>query len=267
MASLKPTPVADPEKQQHESENHQQQHSLSAKRESLGDELTVVSQDEDQNETDAPGEPHLDQKTEHSSYLVRWDGPDDPENPKARSLRRHWHCLLTFRHIQNWSRGRRWYITGVAGQSMLKFFSDRAGLIGNAISAGLLVLNCTFASSAPSGVLGQLIEEFSLSHTLAVLTIGLFVAGYCVGPLVWGPLSEQYGRRSVTLIAFFIYTAFQVGSALSHNTASVLIFRFLGGTFAASPLTTSGGIIADIWDAGQCCGVTHTAYMSAHSML
>lgn len=94
-----------------------------------------------------------------------------------------------------------------------------------------------------------MIPEFHLSHTLATLTIALFVAGYCVGPLVWGPLSEQYGRRPILLFSFVVYTGFQVGSALSKNTASVLIFRFLGGTFAASPLTTSGGMIADVWDA------------------
>lgn len=129
---------------------------------------------------------------------------------------------------QNWSEARRWYITAIAG---------------------LLVLNATFSSSAPEGVLGQLTDRFHLSESGQVLTISLFVAGYCVGPLVWGPLSEQYGRKNPMLVAFFVYTCFQVGAALSPNTAALLIFRFLGGTFAASPLTTSGGIIADMWEA------------------
>jgi MFS family permease len=67
-------------------------------------------------------------------------------------------------------------------------------------------------------------KEFGFSQEVAVLTISLFVAGYCV------------------------YTGFQVGCALSKNTASILVFRFLGGTFAAAPLTNSGALIADIWD-------------------
>lgn len=45
-----------------------------------------------------------------------------------------------------------------------------------------------------------------------------------------------------------MYTGFQVGCALSPNTASILIFRFLGGTFASAPLTNSGALLADIWD-------------------
>lgn len=91
---------------------------------------------------------------------------------------------------------------------------------------------------------------FTFSEEIATLTISLFVAGYCVGPLVWGPLSEQIGRRNVFIITFIFYTAFQVGCALSHNTASILIFRFLGGTFAAAPLSNSGALVSDIWDAG-----------------
>jgi MFS family permease len=42
---------------------------------------------------------------------------------------------------------------------------------------------------------------------------------------------------------------FQVGCALAQNTAQLLVFRFLGGVFAAAPLTNSGALIADIWGA------------------
>ena len=86
----------------------------------------------------------------------------------------------------------------------------------------------------------QLMEHFHLSREVATLTIALFVAGYCVGPLVWGPLSEQVGRKPVFIGCFIVYTLFQVGNALSPNTAAVLILRFLGGTFAAAPLANSG---------------------------
>ncbi|RXW18072.1 hypothetical protein EST38_g7778 [Candolleomyces aberdarensis] len=141
--------------------------------------------------------------------VVTWE-ENDPENP------------------QNWSRLKRWYIT---------------------IMSSILILNATFASSAPVGVTGSLKNEFNLSHEVGVLPISLFVAGFCVGPLIWGPLSEQYGRRPIFILSFFAYTLFQVGDALSRNTASLLIFRLLGGTFAACPLSNSGAVIGDIWDA------------------
>ncbi|KAI0739594.1 MFS general substrate transporter [Daedaleopsis nitida] len=136
-------------------------------------------------------------------------GPDDPDNPKA------------------WSRLYRWYIT---------------------MLSAILLLNATFASSSPSGVLPGLIQQFKFSEEVGTLTISIFVLGYCVGPLLWGPLSEYIGRKPVFLVTFLFYTGFQIGSALAPNTASVLVFRFLGGTFAAAPLANSGAVISDIWD-------------------
>ncbi|KAF8269310.1 major facilitator superfamily domain-containing protein [Lactarius quietus] len=142
-------------------------------------------------------------------WLVSFS-PDDPDNPL------------------NWSRLKRWYIT---------------------FAGGILVLNATFASSAPSGLLPQMMDYFGFGEEVAPLTVSLFIAGYCLGPLLWGPLSEHIGRRPVFLISFLFYAGFQIGCALSRNTASILIFRFLSGTFAAAPLTNSGGVVGDIWDA------------------
>lgn len=39
------------------------------------------------------------------------------------------------------------------------------------------------------------------------------------------------------------------GDALAPNIEALVIIRFIAGTFAASPLTNCGGVIADIWDA------------------
>jgi MFS family permease len=113
-----------------------------------------------------------------------------------------------------------------------------------------------------------MMEYFGFGAEVATLTVSLFIAGYCLGPLLWGPLSEDIGRRPVFLISFFFYAVwsalvcirmnydnnrvlqgFQIGCALSRNTASILVFRFLAGTFAAAPLTNSGGVVGDIWDA------------------
>ncbi|KAF5323409.1 hypothetical protein D9611_005791 [Ephemerocybe angulata] len=149
----------------------------------------------------AEDESEAGREKELDPYLVQFD-KNDPRNP------------------QNWTRARKWYLT---------------------MASGILVLNATFASSSPSGIFTNLVEEFHMSEKVGILTLSLFVAGYCVGPMLWGPLSEQYGRRPIH--------GFQIGAALAPNTASILVFRFLGGTFAAAPLTNTGALISDIWDA------------------
>ncbi|KDQ11582.1 hypothetical protein BOTBODRAFT_189769 [Botryobasidium botryosum FD-172 SS1] len=147
-------------------------------------------------------------KEKDSSFRVA-SGAEDTENPL------------------NWGRAKRWYLT---------------------FAGGLLTLNATFASSAPTGYMQEIMQEWHMGSELAALLISLFVTGYCIGPLLWGPLSEQYGRRPIFIVSFFVYACMQMACALAPSPATLLVFRFLGGTFAAGPLTNSAAILADIWD-------------------
>lgn len=126
----------------------------------------------------------------------------------------------------------------------------------------------TFASAVPSGYAADFLRQFHMTAELVALTITLFVIGFSFGPLVWGPLSEQVGSvteiiftkltevlpvwtqgrpNSVLRVVYGTYTpssrttrthfhaqAFQVGAALSPNTASIMAFRLLGGIFSAA---------------------------------
>lgn len=140
---------------------------------------------------------------------VTWDSPNDPNNP------------------QNWSYSYRWFIT---------------------LICGLLTLNVTFASSAPASSTPAIAEEFGSSIEVSYLITSMFLVGYVFGPMLWGPGSEIVGRRPVLVFALSVYTLFHLGQALAQNMATVIITRFFAGFFACAPLTSSGGIIADIWD-------------------
>ncbi|GAA5912849.1 uncharacterized protein JCM6883_004852 [Sporobolomyces salmoneus] len=164
--------------------------------------------------SEQPGEKQAEQKKEEppkDPFLVTLEGRDHL-NPHT------------------WPVWYRWFLTGFAG---------------------LLVLNATFASSAPSNLIPSIIAHYGVSQEVGVLTIAIFVAGYCVGPLLWGPLSERYGRRLIFLGVWVPYCGFVLGCALAPNIGAMLAFRFLSGCFASSPLTNSGGVIADLWDADR----------------
>jgi multidrug resistance protein len=127
---------------------------------------------------------------------------------------------------QNWSTSRRWAVT---------------------LSAVLLVLNATFASSSPSGCFPSISEHFHVSELVAGLTITLFLLGYCAGPLIFAPLSELYGRRWIFYITFTLYLIFNFLCAWAPNFASLLVGRFLTGTFVSAPLSNAPGVLADLW--------------------
>ncbi|CAK5271078.1 unnamed protein product [Mycena citricolor] len=108
-------------------------------------------------------------------------------------------------------------------------------------------LNVTFASSAPSSALEFIRAEYGISAEVSYLVTSVFLLGYVLGPLVWGPGSELLGRRPVYTFAMVVYTVLHLGEALARNIETMLVTRFLGGLFACAPLVNSGGVLADIW--------------------
>lgn len=112
-------------------------------------------------------------------------------------------------------------------------------------------LAVSFASSAYSGGAAQIIEEFDVSQEVVTLGISLFVLGFAIGPLLWAPLSEMYGRQVLFVGTYAMLTAFNAGVAGARNIESLLILRFFAGAFGSSPLTNAGGVIADMFVADQ----------------
>lgn len=53
----------------------------------------------------------------------------------------------------------------------------------------IATLAVSFISSAYSGGVNKIIEEFGSSEEVVTLGISLFVLGFAIGPLLWAPLS------------------------------------------------------------------------------
>ena len=67
------------------------------------------------------------------------------------------------------------------------------------------------------------------------------------GPVVWAPLSEEYGRKYITIVNFILFTLFTISCALAPNWKAFLVFRLLFGTFGSSVVAIAPGILADIY--------------------
>ena len=66
--------------------------------------------------------------------------------------------------------------------------------------------------------------------------------------MIWGPLSELYGRTMPLFVGFAIGTIFQIPVAVAQNVETALISRFFIGLFGCSPIAIIGGALSDIWD-------------------
>ncbi|KAJ4380648.1 hypothetical protein N0V86_004008 [Didymella sp. IMI 355093] len=149
--------------------------------------------------------------TEEDPYAVEWL-PNDPRNP------------MTFAKTKKW-------------------------IMAIAVANSVLVVS--FCSSAFSGGITQIMMEFSVTQEIVTLGVSLFVLGFALGPLLWAPFSEMYGRQVVFAGTYFCFMAFNAAVAGAGNIWSVLILRFFAAAFGSSPLTNAGGVIADLFNANE----------------
>ena len=81
-----------------------------------------------------------------------------------------------------------------------------------------------------------------------VLPISLFLVGYVIGPLICGPMSEQYGRRWPLTIGYVMFLVFTMACALAPSLPALLVFRLFSGMAAAAPISIITGTYADVYD-------------------
>ncbi|KPM39328.1 hypothetical protein AK830_g7228 [Neonectria ditissima] len=159
-----------------------------------------------------------------TEVLINWE-PNDPENP------------------YNWSTPRK--------IAVLAYTS-------------LLVVNSTMGSALPSMAIPEIVKGFGVtSEEQRVLPISVYLIGYVFGPIIWGPLSEHWGRRNLSFITFFFFTIFTMACALAPNWPALLIFRFFTGAFASSPIAIVAGILADVYGEPTARGRAYAIFMVA----
>ncbi|HCQ0205589.1 TPA: Bcr/CflA family multidrug efflux MFS transporter [Escherichia coli] len=58
-------------------------------------------------------------------------------------------------------------------------------------------------------------------------SLSLFLAGFASAQLLWGPLSDRYGRKPVLLIGLTIFALGSLGMLWVENAATLLVLRFV----------------------------------------
>ncbi|KAJ5527636.1 hypothetical protein N7513_011795 [Penicillium frequentans] len=112
---------------------------------------------------------------------------------------------------------------------------------------GLTTMGTTWASSIYSTGTDQIAAEFNISTEVATLGTSLLLFGLGLGPLVWAPLSEVYGRKTAVLFPYFIAAIMSFGTAVAKDTQTIMLTRFFAGFFGSAPVTNTGGVLGDIW--------------------
>lgn len=103
--------------------------------------------------------------------------------------------------------------------------------------------------SAPTLVL--LPKALDTSLTVAGLTLSLFMAGFALGQLGGGRLSDRSGRRPVLLTGLICFTMAGVACALATSGAALLAFRLVQGIGAGACSVIAFAMVQDLFEGDQ----------------
>ena len=72
-------------------------------------------------------------------------------------------------------------------------------------------------------------RDFTVTPGRIGLALSAFMLSFAVSPLVYGPLSDRYGRRPLALLACVVYVVGGIGCVFAHGLGALLAWRFVQG--------------------------------------
>ena len=86
---------------------------------------------------------------------------------------------------------------------------------------------------------------FSEEQSFVQLTFRAFVIAYGFSQVIYGPLSDLYGRRKVALVGFSIALFGSLLASVAATITILLVARFVQGAGAASGMVIGRAMIPD----------------------
>jgi DHA1 family bicyclomycin/chloramphenicol resistance-like MFS transporter len=112
---------------------------------------------------------------------------------------------------------------------------------------GALVTLASFATDMGLPVLTATAAALGVTPGAAALTLSVFMAGFALGPLLFGPLSDYYGRRPVLLIGCAMFALFGALGAFAQSLGWLLLWRFLMGMGAGACQVLVVAMVRDLF--------------------
>lgn len=95
-------------------------------------------------------------------------------------------------------------------------------------------------------------EEYGISRTLAYFAfVTVYLLGQTIGGIACAPISETFGRRTLYIVASFLFCVFSAVVAAIPSVIAVYFGRFFQGVAAAIPAIVAFGNFEDMFEAQE----------------
>lgn len=81
----------------------------------------------------------------------------------------------------------------------------------------------------------------------ATRTLTVFLLGFSVGPILFGPLSDRYGRKPVLIAGLGLFSLAAIACAYADQIGTLLLLRLLQGIAAGAAAALPAAIVRDVF--------------------
>ncbi|WP_017346928.1 Bcr/CflA family multidrug efflux MFS transporter [Pantoea sp. A4] len=117
--------------------------------------------------------------------------------------------------------------------------------VGLVIILGLLAMLMPLSIDMYLPAMPQIAREFAVSAGSVQMTLNLYILGFAIGQLVYGPLADSYGRKPVIVLGTLIFACAAAACALSQSVDYLIAMRFLHGLAAAAASVVINALMRD----------------------
>jgi len=93
------------------------------------------------------------------------------------------------------------------------------------------------------------------------LTISSYLIGFSLGQLVWGPVSDRWGRRGPIAIGLVLFVIGSAGCAMSTSVTMMISWRVLQAVGACASVVLARAMVSDLYEGSRAAQMLSTFMM------
>lgn len=93
----------------------------------------------------------------------------------------------------------------------------------------------------------EIVDTFDTTESTVNLTLVLFFVFFAFATLIWGPISDKFGRKPSLIAGIALYTVASAGCIWSGSVHQMITWRVLQALGAGAPVTISIAIVQDTY--------------------
>ena len=91
----------------------------------------------------------------------------------------------------------------------------------------------------------------SLGADGGVIELTGYLIGFSLGQLLWGPISDRYGRRSLVAVGLVLFVIGSAGCALSGSIVDMIGWRIVQALGACASVALSRAMVRDLYEGSR----------------